>query len=54
MTPDDRATAELDRVTMSEALRAMAAIIDFLAGERIADLQPRLALHIAVLQGLLG
>lgn len=54
MTPDERATAELDRVAMSDALRALAAIIDFLAGERIAELQPRLSVHIAALQGLLG
>ena len=53
MTPDERATAELDRVMMSDALRALAEIVHFLAAERIADLQPLLSEHISALRGLL-
>ena len=54
MTPDERATAELDRVLMSDALRALAEIVHFLAAERIADIQPRLSVRISALRGLLG
>lgn len=53
MTPDERATAELDRVMMSDALRALAEIVHFLAAERIADLQPLLSEHVSALRGLL-